>query len=128
MIEIAIVRCGKGWESLYKPIVNQVIEHDISQSDKTKKIGIEYIKEHDGMLKICLSQPHNADSKLIGEIFQAEMQSRRVCEYCGETENIGITMNNTYKTTCKNCWENFILTQHSDSIWQNLTTKKHYKK
>ncbi len=128
MVEFSILRCGKGWEKLYQPIVDKVIEYDKQQKDVKDKIGIAYIKEHDGYLKICLNQPHNANCKLIGEIYNAELKSRSVCEFCGETNDIGVTMNNAYKTTCKKCWETYILPKHDDSIWQNLTTKKHYKK
>lgn len=127
MIEIACIQCGKGWESLYLPIINKVIEFDDKQINVSDKIGIAYVKEKDGMLKIYLVQPHNASAELIDEIYSAEIKSKEYCEYCGTTENVGVTMNFTYKTCCKECWEKNIGKWNKDSIWKNIITRKQYK-
>ncbi|MBR6517533.1 MAG: hypothetical protein IKT40_11935 [Bacilli bacterium] len=128
MITVSSLQCNKGWSKLYQPIIDKIIEFDSQQENVKDKIGIAYIKEKDGVMKITLVQPHNADSSIMDLIYEAENKSKSVCEYCGSETNVGITMNNTYKTCCKTCWEKNIIPMQENSIWQDLTTRKLFKK
>lgn len=128
MIEISAIQCASGWKKLYQPIIDRVITHDSVQNNLDDKIGIAHVKEKDGMLKITLVKPHNATASLIDDIYEAELMSKEICEFCGTLHDVGVTKNHNYKTCCKSCWEKHILDMYDDSVWQDLTTKKYYKK
>ena len=123
-----IIHCEKGWKKLYIPIVEMVFKHDDKHQDPTKKIGIKEIKEVDGALVIEVVNENNLTSEIRDEILIREHNSLNVCEFCGTENNIGTTMNNDYKTCCKECWEDIILVTNPNSIWKEYSTNKFYQK
>lgn len=123
-----IIQCGKGWEKLYKPIIELIFKHDDKCQDPTKKIGIKEIKEVDGALTIEVVNEDNLTIEIRNEIINKKYDSLNVCEFCGTENNVGTTMNNDYKTCCKECWENIILVKNPSSIWKEYSTNKFYQK
>lgn len=113
-----IVKCEKGWECLYKPIIDEIQKHDSIQTSPNDKIGIEEIKEKYGMLSIKLINEHNLTDKISDMITKAIRNSLNVCEYCGTMNNVGVTMNFWYKTCCEKCWRKHILSSEPKSIWK----------
>ena len=123
-----IIHCGKGWEKLYKPVVEMIFKHDDIHQDPTKKIGIKEIKEEDGALVIGIVNENNLTSEIRNEILISEQDSINVCEFCGTENNVGTTMNHDYKTCCKDCWEDIILAKVPNSMWKSYSTNKFYQK
>lgn len=123
-----IIHCEKGWKKLYQPIIEMVFKHDDKHQDPTKKIGIKEIKEVDGALVIEVVNENNLTNDIRDEILIKEHDSLNVCEFCGTENNIGTTMNNDYKTCCKECWEDIILVTNPNSIWKDYSTNKFYQK
>ena len=121
-----VVQCHEGWKSLYQPIIDEVINFDICQTDPSKKIGIKSIEMEDGAMVISLINTHNASDDLLDKLDQAELASERMCEFCGDTQNVGTTLNYTYQTCCKECWEKHILPKKPKSTWKNYKTTKLY--
>ena len=121
-----VVQCREGWKKLYQPIIDAVINFDICQSSSDKRIGIKSIHQDDGELCIDLVQEENVTSEIAWKIYDAEQASRRTCEYCGDTKNVGTTMNYHFETCCKNCWEAHILPKRPQSIWKDYKTTKMY--
>lgn len=112
-----IVKCEKGWECLYKPIIDEIYKHDSQQEYVEDKIGIENICEKYGMFSIDLIQPRNLTDEISQMITNAGRDSLRICEFCGSKENIGVTMNFRYKTCCRSCWQQKILEYEPKSVW-----------
>lgn len=116
-----VINCNKGWECLYQPIIDKIIEHDLQVSDVKDKIGIAKIKEKYGLLTICLYHQNNASEEIMNMIIEATRKSKQICEYCGTTQHVGTTRNNWFKTCCKSCWEKNIKNINTDSVWvENL--------
>lgn len=126
MIGENIVTCKKGWEKLYRPILNKIMYHDVNQDDVDDKIGVEEVKEKYGIMVINVINPENLTDEISQMITEAEKNSMDVCEFCGTEKEVGVTMNYTYKTCCKYCWENFILKDEPLSVWMGKD-KKMYK-
>lgn len=112
-----IVKCKKGWESIYNPIIDAIYKHDSEQEYIKDKIGVEEISEEYGMFKIELIQPRNLTDEISQMITNAGRDSLRICEFCGTIENVGVTMNFRYKTCCRSCWRNEILEYEPKSVW-----------
>lgn len=127
-MEKNVIVCGIGWQSLYNPIIQMIFDYDDAQKQSVDKIGIKRIETDDGKLSIVLENRQNANAQIIEAINKACHKSLRVCELCGETNNIGTTMNNDYITCCHKCWESKILSKNSASIWKDYTTNKIYRK
>lgn len=123
-----IVTCRNGWEKLYKPIIDKIMEYDSKQADVSDKIGIEEIKEKYGIMKIKVINHINLTDEISQMITKAERDSMDTCEFCGTKDDVGVTMNFWYKTCCKHCWENHILKNEPQSVWMNKTNKKTFKK
>ncbi len=123
-----VISCGIGWARLYKPIVSKILEFDDKQESSNKKIGIKSISSVDGRLVITLENKENVTPEIANDIEKASLDSLRVCEVCGESDNVGTTMNNEYITCCRLCWEKVILPVKSNSIWKDYSTNKTYRK
>lgn len=121
-----VVQCHDGWKKLYQPIIDEVIDFDIRQTDASKRIGIKSIEMEDGAMVISLINTHNASDKLLDKIDKAELLSERTCEFCGDTKNVGTTLNYNYQTCCRECWEKHILPKRPQSTWKNYKTTKMY--
>lgn len=123
----SIITCGKGWEKLYERVIDRIIEFDSKQDSVEDKIGIGKIKEENGVLSFELIQPENITYEINDLIDDVKHGSLYVCEFCGAVNDVGVTLNNSYKTCCKYCWEHFILSKTPTSIWKNKTNGKIYK-
>lgn len=119
-----IIKCNKGWEGLYKPILKMIYAHDDLQKTVDKKIGVLAVKSIDGELCIAMENNQNASNGLMADIIKARKESRDTCEFCGTKENVGITMNFEYVTCCEECWMNNIARINRQSAWKNLKTNK----
>jgi hypothetical protein len=104
-----------------------IYAHDDAKHSPTEKIGVERIGCDDGVLSIETVNSDKLPYHIERAIFRAEQDSLNVCEFCGATANVGTTMNNTYKTCCKECWETKILAWTPNSIWKDYTTNKTFK-
>ena len=126
-IKYNLIKCGSGWSKLYQPIIDEIIDFDITKSNYSEKIGIESIESNDGLLKIKVINAYNLTDEISKHISDAEFKSSRVCEFCGADTDVGTTMNSEYKTCCKKCWENVIRPRENKSIWKSYETNKIYK-
>ena len=113
-----IVKCEKGWSSIYIPVIDAIYKHDSSKTKIEEKIGVEEICEKYGMIAIKVIQPFNLTDEISMMITNAGRDSLSICEYCGTKENVGVTMNNRYKTCCRKCWKKKILEYEPDSVWK----------
>lgn len=120
--------CNSGWKKLYQPILDKIFKYDDSQDSSDKKIGVSRVESCDGKLKFIFVNKDNIPYHLKQDIEEACHESLSVCEMCGTKLNVGTTLNNEYVTCCRECWENFILTKNTNSIWKDYTTGKCYRK
>ena len=127
MKETNIIKCEQGWGVLYEPILDMIYAHDDTKCTPSEKIGVKEISCNDGVLSIETINEHNLTYSIEKKIFDAEQDSLNVCEFCGTKERVGTTMNNTYKTCCRECWETLILATTPNSIWKDYTTNKTFK-
>ena len=126
-MNLNIITCGQGWKKLYLPIIDKIFNHDSKQKRVEDKIGIDEIKEKYGMISIKTINPHNITDEINDMINDANKDSLNVCEFCGTTENVGVTMNFWYKTCCYDCWKKEILSKQPQSAWkgkQSMSYKK----
>ena len=128
MINEDIVTCRNGWETLYRPILNKIMEHDVKQKCVESKIGVEKVKEKYGTLLIEVVNAENLTDEISQMITSAERNSMNICEFCGTSHNVGVTMNFRYKTCCRYCWENHVLKNEPLSVWMDKSKKKTFKK
>lgn len=122
-----IISCKSGWEGIYLPIINKIMNFDDEQESCDKKIGIKSIKSEDGKLIITVANESNLPQHLANRIKDAELKSLTTCEYCGTKLDVGTTMNYEYITCCRECWEKFILTKNKNSIWKSFKSNKLFK-
>lgn len=122
-----VVMCHEGWKKLYQPIIDDIVHHDISAMCNEEKIGVMSVQASDGQMEIQLINDANASAQMHQRITNAEQLSMKMCEYCGNTSQVGTTMNFFYKTCCKSCWEKEILPKFPQSIWKNYATNVHHK-
>lgn len=98
--ELFGIECGKGWKSLYQPILDRVEE--INESGKDR-IEVTQIKEKFGRLDICLDR---YTDELLSMINEASEASRHVCEECGEPAEPTNVGGWVYQL-CDKCYEKF---------------------
>lgn len=123
-----VIRCGIGWKKLYEPILKMIFDFDDKQKSPLDKIGVKCIECIDGKMYIKLENYENLTTEIDIAIDNACKESLKVCELCGETHNVGTTMNFDYVTCCKDCWEKKIMSKNSESIWKEYSTGKCYRK
>ena len=88
-IELFGIECGKGWESLYKPLIKLCQENNVT---------ITQIKEKYGGLRFYV---YSAPDWLHDLIDAAEEKSITVCELCGAPGELrGASW---YMTRCDEC-------------------------
>ena len=100
--ELFGIECGKGWKSLYQPILDKVEEIN---KDNPDPIQILQVKEKYGRLDIYLSRYENG---LLEDIMKASEQSSRICEECGDPA-IPRTVNGWVYQLCDKCYDKFEL-------------------
>ena len=89
--ELFGIECGKGWEKLYKPILDYAAEHNIE---------VHQVKEKFGQLRIYLSSYDNTVRKMIDD---AEEKSYNTCEVCGKYIDKPIVENHWIYPQCEEC-------------------------
>ena len=72
------IECGKGWESLYQPILDRI---DEINKETGKNIVPTQIKEKFGRMEFYLSEPTPELNEMIQE---ASEKSSHICEKCGK--------------------------------------------
>lgn len=123
-----VIVCGIGWKQLYEPVLKLIFDFDDIQKKPSDKIGVKCVESLDGKLNIKVENYKNLTNEIEDAIDKACNESLRVCELCGETKNIGTTMNVEYITCCRHCWEQKIMSKNSESIWKEYSTGKCYRK
>lgn len=121
-----VVKCHKGWEKLYEPIVKKILDLDSIRPRVEDKIGIRAIINENGMLKFVLNNKDNLPSALNVSLIGAEIDSLKVCEYCGATEHIGNTYSHIMTTCCQECFDKNIKSLYPTEQWvenKNLKNK-----
>ena len=92
------IECGKGWESLYTPIMEWIEKYN--EENPGDVITITQIKEKFGALSFYVDKYPEERHDLI---LAAEKDALNVCETCGTRENVGMTCDNWYRTICLDC-------------------------
>lgn len=123
-----VIVCGSGWKKIYEPVIKMIFDFDDIQTSPLNKIGVKRVESLDGKLFIKLENYNNITHDIEMAIDKASDESLRVCELCGDTNNVGTTMNIEYVTCCKSCWEQKIMSKNSKSIWKEFSTGKCYRK
>lgn len=103
--ELFGVECGKGWESLYQPILDKVEE--INKKDPDNPIEILQIKEKFGQLMIYLSR---YTPELTEMCMDASEKSNHICEECGKPAEPR-TCDYWIYQLCDECYEKFKVEQ-----------------
>ena len=96
--ELFGVECGKGWESLYKPLMEYIEEYNHTHTDKP--IEIHQVKEKFGGLRFYTNF---TDEKLREMIRKAEEKSFNTCEICGKYIDKPIVENHWIYPQCEEC-------------------------
>jgi hypothetical protein len=101
--ELFGVECGPGWYGLVYPIILYVNKWNDTAPEE-KKIEIGQIKEKFGRLEIYVHNvPDEISDEVYGMIKKARAESLKICEECGTTTDVGITMRGWLFTLCKDC-------------------------
>lgn len=98
--ELFGIECGKGWRSLYQPILDRVEEINESGEDH---IEVTQVKEKFGRLEIYLDRYTDELTAMIKEASEA---SSHICEECGEPAEPRKVVGWTYQL-CDNCYKKF---------------------
>ena len=97
--ELFGIECGKGWKSLYQPVLDKVAEYNQGKPEE-EQIEIQQVKEKFGGLRIYLSYYTKELDKMVDE---AEEKSFKICESCGKP---GKTRGRGWiYTLCDDCWK-----------------------
>ena len=59
-----VVMCHEGWKKLYQPIIDDIMQHDISAMCNEEKIGVMSVQASDGQMEIQLINDTNASAQL----------------------------------------------------------------
>lgn len=84
------IECGKGWASLYEPLMERCAKEGVT---------IHQIKEKFGGLRFYVDR---ALPDLYDAIHAAEMRSFHICEDCGEPGKLR-SMKGWLRTMCDTC-------------------------
>ena len=119
--ELFHIECGKGWESLYKPILEYIENYNTDKKEE-EKIIVTQVKEKWGGLRFYVS--HHTD-ELFEMINNAEKESYEICETCGTRDNVGLK-GGWYETICYNCVKKRSKESCMPIQWINRTNKEKY--
>ena len=122
--EMFYIECGKGWEELYQPLIEYINNYN-SKNKGHSEIFIDQIKEKFGGLRFYVSFDNvdgDTAETLYKMIHDAEAESYRVCEQCGDKEDVGITISGWYSTCCRKCVKN----SHVGTKWKSFKDNKVY--
>lgn len=99
--ELFGIECGKGWRSLYQPILDRIEEINESSDDR---IEVTQVKEKFGRLEIYLDR---YTDELLDMINEASEASGRMCEECGEPAEPTEVGGWIYQL-CDKCYEKYL--------------------
>lgn len=93
------VECGKGWEKLYKPLIERC---------HAEGVAIAQIKEKFGGLRFYIGPTDKDTEVLRAAIWAAEERSFEVCEQCG-AEGVDVSTRGPgwIQTLCASCRARF---------------------
>lgn len=117
--ELFNIECGKGWESLYKPIFEYIENYNQDKTEE-EQIIVTQVKEKFGGLRFYVN--YHTD-ELLEMINNAEDESYLICETCGSKENVGQT-GGWIETICYNCVKKRSKEGLMPIQWVNNTTKE----
>ena len=121
-IELFGIECGKGWEKLYKPLINY-IEKFNKDKNETEQIQILQIKEKFGQLRFYVNF---TTLELYEMIRNAERKSWDVCETCGNEKYVGHT-HHYISICCIDCLKNKLEKTHLHDRWTSHDNKQTYE-
>lgn len=98
--ELFGIECGKGWKSLYQPILDRIEEIN---KDNEDKIEVLQVKEKFGQLTIYLSR---YTDELRGMTIKASEKSNHICEDCGKPSEPKMKDGWIYQL-CNKCFDKF---------------------
>jgi len=100
------IECGKGWEHLYKPVIDYIEKYNEEHQDNP--IEIMQIKEKFAGLRIYT----NFGTKELHEMIEdAEMQSYNTCECCGKYIEGAKVDGGWYYALCDDCFNEMVETR-----------------
>lgn len=117
-MENNVVMAKNGWEKLYQPIIDNIVEYDKKQSDAEHKIGIDAIGSKNGLMFVNLYHPESVPIRIQNIINDNIAKSAHMCERCGTKLEVGTTMNYQIETCCRKCWHDRILPSLPHSMWK----------
>jgi len=115
------IECGKGWYPLIQPVVDYIDEYN-STRESDKQIRITQVKEKYGTLRIYTNFYTPELQELIDN---AELESEKVCEFCGSREHLGTTLE-WYITICYDCMKARVNRRGIPSKWHSYENDKVY--
>lgn len=98
--ELFGIECGKGWKSLYMPILEEVANYNKDKESEEEKIQVHQVKEKYGGLRVYLSHYTEKLEKMIDD---AEDKSYDTCELCGKPGKV--RGHGWLYTRCDDCWK-----------------------
>ena len=113
------IECSDGWYWLLSNLMSSIYHYQ--KWNKKETIRIKQIKEKFGGLSFYYD---GGDDIIDGMVSLAEDMSYKICEYCGTTENVGITKG-WISVICKDCHNK--IDNRKDLIWipnENLRLEK----
>ena len=120
--ELFGIECDKGWEKLYKPIIDYIQEYN-KNKEESDRIEIYQIKEKFGMLTIYVSKKTEELRKMINK---AEGESYYTCEVCGKHINKPITEHHWIYPMCKECFDS--MNERREKAMEEVSKKIKEKK
>jgi hypothetical protein len=99
--ELFGIECGKGWRSLYQPILDKIKEINESSDDR---IEVTQVKEKFGRLEIYLDR---YTDELLDMINEASEASGCMCEECGEPAEPSEVGGWIYQL-CDKCYDKYL--------------------
>lgn len=103
--ELFGIECGKGWKSLYQPILDKVEE--INRKEPDNPIQVLQVKEKFGQLMVYLDRYTNG---LFDMCMEASEKSNHVCEECGKPSESRMDKGWIYQL-CDKCYDKMKLNQ-----------------
>lgn len=116
------IECGKGWEQLYRPVLDYIEDYN-KNKEEDEKIAILQIKEKWGRLVIYTNFTTNDLQYLIDA---AENDSQYYCEECGSHVDAGMVVNGWMYTTCLDCLKKDVKRHGLSKLWYRNKDKKRY--
>jgi hypothetical protein len=106
------IECGKGWYPLIQPVIDYIDDYN-KDKDDNNMIRITQVREKYGSLRIYTNMYTPELQELIDK---AEIESEKVCEFCGSRKHLGTTLE-WYITICYDCMKDRVRRKEIPSKW-----------